>query len=404
MDLRTGCPIWLLTGGRRALATGPLAEDIRCRVAIVGGGVTGALLADRLTRDGVDTVLIDARTFAAGSTVASTNILLREPDTSLAALAERLGTSSARRVYELGSWAIDQIDELTGGLPDRCDYRRQKSLYLGSESSDVEELDRDFELCERLAIPMERLERDDLARAGYSVNSPLALRSPIAADVDGYRFTFALIQRALAAGLRAYSKTQLAHVEHSTHDGLQLRTSRGCTIRADAVVFATGYEAHEQLDARLGSLASTWAMATRPVAAFEGWPGQGPIWESARPYCYLRTTIDGRVIIGGLDEPGTESHQDVEKMRSKAMQLANRFRTIFPAIPIEIETAWAGVFGSSVDGLPYIGRPDSRRPIYYALGYGGNGITFSVIAMALIAEELAGRRHEDAQLFRFDRG
>lgn len=76
---------------------------------------------------------------------------------------------------------------------------------------------------------------------------------------------------------------------------------------------------------------------------------------------------------------------------------------MLPAIPIEVETAWAGVFGSGVDGLPYIGRPDPARPIYYALGYGGNGITFSVIASDIIAAELRGKNHDDAALFRFDR-
>ena len=383
--------------------SGPLNDDIRCRVAVVGGGVTGALLADRLTREGIDTALVDARKFAAGSTAASTNILLREPDTSLTELSSRLGNDTARRVYDLGAWAIEKIDELTAGLPDRCDFRRRMSLYLASELSDVPQLEHDFSVCEKLASPMERLDREELARTGYSIKSPLALRSPVAGDVNGYRFATALIQRALTSGLRAFSQTRIAHVEHSTHDGLRLRTANGRTIRAEAVVFATGYEAHEHLDARLGTLASTWAMATRPVASFEGWPQQGPIWETARPYCYIRTTVDGRVIVGGLDEPSIDSHEDESRMRAKAAQLAERFREMFPAIPIEVETAWAGVFGSSVDGLPYIGRPDPRRPVYYALGYGGNGITFSVIAMALIADELAGRRHDDANLFRFDR-
>ena len=26
------------------------------------------------------------------------------------------------------------------------------------------------------------------------------------------------------------------------------------------------------------------------------------IWETARPYIYMRTTVDNRIIIGGLDE------------------------------------------------------------------------------------------------------
>lgn len=76
---------------------------------------------------------------------------------------------------------------------------------------------------------------------------------------------------------------------------------------------------------------------------------------------------------------------------------------MFPDIPFQITTAWAGIFGSSQDGLPYIGRPNPVEPIYYALGYGGNGITFSMIAANLINDFLCGRPNHDSHLFRFGR-
>jgi glycine/D-amino acid oxidase-like deaminating enzyme len=39
----------------------------------------------------------------------------------------------------------------------------------------------------------------------------------------------------------------------------------------------------------------------------------------------------------------------------------------------------------------------------FALGFGGNGITFSAIATELIAAELAGKPHESAKLYGFNR-
>jgi glycine/D-amino acid oxidase-like deaminating enzyme len=55
------------------------------------------------------------------------------------------------------------------------------------------------------------------------------------------------------------------------------------------------------------------------------------------------------------------------------------------------------------DGLAYIGQLADRPNVYFALGYGGNGITFSVIAAQLISDLYCGRPNADAAVFRFER-
>ena len=63
MDLRSGHPYWLLKNG--ILADYPsLKHDESCEVAVIGGGITGALVAYHLTREGVETVVVDKRDIA----------------------------------------------------------------------------------------------------------------------------------------------------------------------------------------------------------------------------------------------------------------------------------------------------------------------------------------------------
>jgi glycine/D-amino acid oxidase-like deaminating enzyme len=83
--------------------------------------------------------------------------------------------------------------------------------------------------------------------------------------------------------------------------------------------------------------------------------------------------------------------------------LVRRFRRLFPAATFEPEFAWAGTFAATKDGLAYIGSPPERPRAHFALGYGGNGITFGVTAARLICDALAGGKNDDADLFRFDR-
>ena len=70
MDLRTGQPCWPQPGVMPADA---MPE--RCEIAIVGAGVMGAMLADRLARDGHEVVVLDRRPPAHGSTAASTALV-----------------------------------------------------------------------------------------------------------------------------------------------------------------------------------------------------------------------------------------------------------------------------------------------------------------------------------------
>ncbi len=65
--------------------------------------------------------------------------------------------------------------------------------------------------------------------------------------------------------------------------------------------------------------------------------------------------------------------------------------------------AWCGTFSSTDDGLPYMGpwKKDSR--ILYALGYGGNGITFSMIAAQVLKNIIQNQEDDRLKTFGFDR-
>ena len=83
--------------------------------------------------------------------------------------------------------------------------------------------------------------------------------------------------------------------------------------------------------------------------------------------------------------------------------LRRRFGQLFPRIPLEVACAWAGTFASTRSGLPFVGRYPGQPRTHFALGYGGNGITFSLIAAEIIREALLGRRDRDADVFGFER-
>ncbi|MEO8376895.1 MAG: FAD-binding oxidoreductase, partial [Candidatus Sumerlaeota bacterium] len=175
-------------------------------------------------------------------------------------------------------------------------------------------------------------------------------------------------------------------------------------VRARHVIFCTGYESARFIpNENTGRLLSTYAIASEPFANFEGWHERCLIWETGTPYYYLRTTADNRVLIGGLDEDFVSAEKRDSLIARKAGVLQRRFGHYFPEYDFEIMTAWAGTFGSTRDGLGYLGEAPTFPGAFFVLGYGGNGITYSMIAAQLASDWLARRKNPDAEIFRFRR-
>jgi glycine/D-amino acid oxidase-like deaminating enzyme len=211
-----------------------------------------------------------------------------------------------------------------------------------------------------------------------------------------------LIHRSVEKGLEVFSETEI--VRYQPRDtGATLHASNGVKVNAKKVVFATGYETMGLIPPGLCRLCSTYAFCSEPVDDLSPWRQQCLIWEAARPYLYMRTAEGGRVIVGGEDEDIVDPHQRDRMIERKTGTLLKRFSSVFPEIRIDTSCAWAGTFAETKDGLPYIGTLPDFPHCYFALGYGGNGITFSLIAAEIIRDLFLGRKNSKIGLFRFDR-
>src|SRR5690606_26953096 len=96
MKLTSNFPYWLLKNGLTQ-SYPSLDHDLDCEVIVVGGGITGALVADRLTEEGFEVTVIDRRDICSGSTSASTALLQYEIDVSLVDMKEIIGEEKANR-------------------------------------------------------------------------------------------------------------------------------------------------------------------------------------------------------------------------------------------------------------------------------------------------------------------
>lgn len=400
-QVRSSQPYWLVRDGiGDALRT--LHGSLECDVAIVGAGITGALVADALVDTGARIVVLDAREPAQGSTAACTALLQYELDTHLVELKCLYGADAASRAYLGGVRSFSMIEQRFPELLQQSGYERRECLYLAADEAALPALRAEGDARRELGIHVDWLAGEELHRR-YGCDRPGALLSPLAATLDPVRFTRGLLAACARRGVSLYSRAKVESID-GVGDGLALAIEGGRRVRARHVVVAAGYESLRFLPSQLADIDNTFALVTEPLQDPAWIAGLPQIWESARPYLYLRGTPDGRIMIGGADVPFSSPQARDALLARQTRSLAAAFEKLFGMALPPIAFCWGGSFGKTPDGLPFIGRvPGMHAGLQFALCYGGNGICFAVQSSEMIRDGVQGRPHALDGIFGFGR-
>ncbi|WP_426700018.1 NAD(P)/FAD-dependent oxidoreductase [Rhodanobacter sp. Col0626] len=401
MDLKSGYPYWAIKNGLMH-AFPQLQCDLRCDVAVIGGGISGALIADELAAHGHDVAVVEQRDIGWGSSAASTALLQYEIDTHMVDLAKRYGEDDAVLAYRACADAIPLLQALSAEVRD-VGFARMRSLYYASWHRHIPVLQAELALRRKHGFEVSWLESGAL-REGYGIDAPGAILSQLAARLDPYRMAYRLFTRLEKRGTRVFDRTRIERIETTTH-GVTLHTGDGSCIRAAHVVFAAGYANQSWLKQHVARNHSSYAFITDPLDS-SGLRGlvDTMAWESARPYLYLRSTSDGRLLVGGEDDEIDIPARRDARVDRKAHKLVKKVAKAIPGLQLTPAFAWAGTFAETDDGLPFFGPHRQYGPnVLFAMAYGGNGITYSMIGAGLIRALIERRKHPLADLFSFGR-
>lgn len=400
MDLHWGYPFWLVKDGL-PYSYPKLQEPFMTDVVVLGGGISGALTAYYLIKAGVDCVVLDARTIGLGSTCASTSLLQYEIDTPLCLLKNMVGYKNAVRAYKLCAEAIEKIAAITKEL-NFSDFNFKKSLYYAVDKKHIRFLKEECTIRKENGFAVDYLD-EQMIKDEFHFSAPGAILSQLGAHINAYLFTHTLLQHGAKNGLKVYDRTPVKKIEH-TNKGVTLKAENNCTVKAKKLVYATGYEAIHFIKKKIVTLYSTYATITEQFnTQMKFWKDDAMIWNTAKPYLYIRSVGDNRILVGGRDEKFINRHKQDNLINKKSKLLAKDFCTLFPNVPFTPEFSWAGVFGATKDGLPFIGSYKKLSNSFFALGYGGNGITFSAVAAEILADIIKGKKNDDAKIFSFER-
>jgi len=401
MELYAGLPYWIAKNPLNNYFN-PLRADFETDIAIIGSGITGALVANELCHAGLRCAMVDRRSLSTGSSIASTALLQYEIDTPMFELAKIFDESFAAAAYRSCLQSINDLESVFKSIHFNPEFERVPSLFYASNKKGTRIIEQEYEIRQRHNLPVTFLSKEELY-SKYGIKAPGALENNVSAQMDAYAGANALITYNMHKNdLQVFTHTDVDHCEEKSL-GYDIVAVNGNRIKCKYVIVAAGFEAGKFLPEKVMDLTSTYAILSQPVEPEVLWPERSLIWETKEPYLYIRTVNKNRILVGGEDDDFKNPLLRDRLLRKKVAILEKKFKKLFPAIPFVTEMAWCGTFSSTGDGLPFIGPWPGKERMLYALGYGGNGITFSMIAAQVIRNKLLGVSDEREKIFGFDR-
>ena len=402
--LRRGRTIWL---GRKppSISYPPLRGRHETEIAIIGGGITGAMIAEAFTRIGASVMVLEAARIGHGSTAASTALLLQEPDLDLKSLSKKYGSRTAARIWEISRDAAGDFIKTLKRLRIHCDLRQLDSLYYTLDEDRATLLQGELRRRHSAGLPGAWLNASRLKRLS-GIDGAGAIRTKGNAQLNPLAACVGLIRAAEKNGAGIFERSKVHRILRRD-EGVRLYAN-DATVDARRVVIATGYATQyfRPLAGRF-KMRHTYVLATNTAnrAQHRAMGLRNVIlWDTERPYHYVRWTGDHRLLLGGADHPVKPGARRDAQFKAATEMLRDYFETLYPSLPdLGIDFAWEGLFAMTPDSLPYIG-PHLRYPHHaFALGYGGNGMTFAALAARILVEQWQGIRSNDHALFAFNR-
>ncbi|MDR6843680.1 FAD-dependent oxidoreductase [Flavobacterium granuli] len=399
MKLHSTETFWPL---KNSMANGypSLQDSIATPILIIGGGITGALIAYELIRQGKKAVLVDKRDVCNGSTAASTALLQYEIDVSLHELIKKRGLKCAVDSYKNCKKAIYDLKAIVDQVKSDCGFEFKKSIYFCAFKKDIKFLRTEFETRKEHGLDVKWLEENDLKKIG--LNALAAIESKSGAVLDPYQLAQDLLHFCKEKGMLIFDRTDIISIKKKAEKMLAI-TNSDYTITAENIIHCTGYESVEMISNEVVDLKSTYVTISESYTKLPPLFKNAIYWNTADPYHYFRSTPDGRIIIGGGDEEFKDAERRDKLMDLKESYLLKQFKKYFPKIDFIPDYSWAGTFGETKDGLPYFGKLNPKKNEHFVLGFGGNGITFSVLGMNSIISSLENLPHPDLEYYKFGR-
>lgn len=391
---------WIGTAGPPPEDDRPVSRDMDVDVVVIGSGFTGLSCAIHLAKEhNIKATVLEANQVAWGCSTRnggqaqfSTGRLKRSQ------WVQRWGVDVARKMHAELMEAFDLFRDLIGSDDIDCDPQDGGHFQIAHKPGAMAALESETRvLNEVFGYKARMVSRQELHESYVKDQEAAgAMVEPDGISIHPAKLAFSYLKLARKLGARVHPASPVTAMRYE--NGSFILTTPGGTVRARAVALATASYIPKDLSPltnnRLMPILSN-SVVTRPLSEPEkeacGFKTMSPLTDTRTLRHYYRYLPDGRMQIGSRS---AVTGADADNPAHLDLLLKGLHRK-FPALTgIELEYSWWGWVDMSHDMMPRIFQPDPGQPLYYSLGYGGNGVMYSAQAGKRLAQWVAGKGKE----------
>ena len=387
---------WVATVGLPPEDDGPISADVDADVVIIGGGFTGLAAALFLAKEhGIKATLLEANQSAWGCTSRNggqgqnaSGRLYRSQ------WIKRWGLDTAKRLdreiregFETFRSLVSQID---------CDAQDYGHLYVAHREKKLGFLSNEAKVMREVFGYQTRMLTKDQLREEFCNEQEAkgALYEPEGIGVHPLKLAFGYHRLARSLGVKIHTASPVT--SWARRDGFHYLQTPGGVVRTRRVGVATGAYGGQFLTPLLKNRVMpilSNSMVTRVLTPSElsqvAVKNPAFITDTRTLRFYYRLLPDQRFQIGSRSAVHGADAKGPEHLQLLRDGLARKFPVLKD---ISVDYSWWGWVDVSHDMMPRVVQPVAEESVFYALGYGGNGVSFSAHAGRRLAELIAGKK------------
>ena len=380
-----------------------LTSNLRCDVVIVGGGITGAITAYYLAKEGADVIVVEKNIIGYGETLASSAIIEAQMDLDILKLEKFIGSNHSKKIYKMAYNAIDEIENINDTIGEDLGFERKDLIYFTNKFMQKSQMQREYENRKKLGNELLFLDSHDIIDMQNGI-----LTKGASAVLNPYMFTqsvFEYLNR--MPNVRIFENTNIEDII-SSYDSVKCITNNNFKILSDSLILTSGMDALRYIGNVPLEVSKTYTVITKPIKNYDELNLNCTARDSSDPHHYIRFTNTGRLIFGGEDTRINDRFYDEKYSNMVANDRYKKLKLSFEKIlygidKTSIEYASNASICNTKDSLPIVDEIPDMPNCFCNIGFGTNGIIHSVIGANMLKNAIKGFYTKDMNIFKITR-
>ena len=378
-----------------------IEENMEVEVCIIGGGITGAVTAYLLQKNGINVMVLEKDKICMGVTANSTAKLTSQHGLIYKYLKDINGLEYSKNYLESNEEGIKIAEKIINDENIECEYEKKDAYVFATNESELEKIKEEVEVLKEMSFDAEFVKE---------INIPTekclgAIKFKNQAQFNSRKYVINLFEKIENLGGKIYENSKVIDIKQNDNKyKITIENENNeYLVTAEKVVLCT----HYPIKNFPGMYFSKMYQDKSYVIAVDTKQEEndmidGMYIQSCDPVISFRTAKYENKKILIIAGAGHKTGEPNGKIESKYENLENYIKKYYPKS--EIIFKWSTEDCVTLDKVPYIGEFSNLMPnIYVATGFKKWGMSASHVAGKLISDMILGKENKYINIYKATR-